>query len=158
MILKTILTIAALLCFGCPPKADAGQQELTVWAMGAEGKLIRQAAESFEKGNPGVKIITQAIPWTGAHEKLVTAVVGNMAPDISQMGTTWMPEFRAMNALEPLNSFMPPGLDTGDFFPGALESNIYSGQWYGLPWYVDTRVMFYRTDLAAQAGYKKFPE
>ena len=158
MLRKIILTIAVLSCFGCA-EVSAGQQQLTVWAMGAEGKLIRQAADIFEKRNPGVKIVTQAIPWTGAHEKLVTAVVGDMAPDISQMGTTWMPEFRAMNALEPLNGFMPASaLDTGDFFPGARESNVSDDQWYGLPWYVDTRVMFYRTDLAAKAGYKKFPE
>ncbi len=88
----------------------------------------------------------------------MTAVVGGMAPDISQLGTTWMPEFRAMNALEPLNGFMASSpLDTGDFFPGARESNIQQEKWYGLPWYVDTRVMFYRTDLAAKAGYDKFP-
>lgn len=151
------LAIAALSCFCLPHRADA-EQQLTVWAMGAEGKFIRQAAEIFEKRNPGVKIITQAIPWTGAHEKLVTAVMGDMAPDISQMGTTWMSEFRAMDALEPLNGFISSSaLDTGDFFSGARESNIYREQWYGLPWYVDTRVMFYRTDLAARAGYKKFP-
>jgi multiple sugar transport system permease protein len=159
MIFKNILAIAALLCLCRPAQADAQRQQLVVWAMGAEGKLIRQAAEIFEKRNPGVKIITQAIPWTGAHEKLVTAVVGDMAPDISQMGTTWMPEFRAMNALEPLNAFIASSkLDTGDFFPGARDSNLYQDQWYGLPWYVDTRVMFYRTDLAARAGYRKFPE
>ena len=153
------LAIGVLLCLCRPPQADAQPQQLTVWAMGAEGKLIRQAAEIFEKRNPGVKIVTQAIPWTGAHEKLVTAVVGDMAPDISQLGTTWMPEFRAMGALEPLNGFIASSaLDTGDFFPGARESNIHRGQWYGLPWYVDTRVMFYRTDLALLAGYRKFPE
>ena len=127
MILKTILAMAMLLSVCRPPQVFGGdeRQQLTVWAMGAEGKLIRQAADVFEKRNPGVKIVTQAIPWTGAHEKLVTAVVGDMAPDISQMGTTWMPEFRAMNALEPLNGFIPSSaLDTGDFFPGARESNI----------------------------------
>jgi len=150
------LATCTLLCL-CRPSPAYAEQQLTVWAMGAEGKLIRQAAEIFEKRNPGVKIVTQAIPWTGAHEKLVTAVVGGMAPDISQLGTTWMPEFRAMNALEPLNGFMNAALDTADFFPGARESNIHKEQWYGLPWYVDTRVMFYRTDLAARAGYKKFP-
>jgi len=159
MTFKNTLAIAVLLFLCHPPKADAQSRQLTVWAMGAEGKLIRQAAEIFERRNPGVKIVTQAIPWTGAHEKLVTAVVGDMAPDISQMGTTWMPEFRAMNALEPLNGFISSSaLDTGDFFPGARESNVHREQWYGLPWYVDTRVMFYRTDLAAQAGYNKFPE
>ena len=151
------LAIAALFCCCDLPRAGA-EQQLTVWAMGAEGKLIRQAAEIFEKQNPGVKIVTQAIPWTGAHEKLVTAVVGNMAPDISQLGTTWMPEFRAMNAIEPLDGFLKTSaLDTTDFFPGARDSNFHQGEWYGLPWYVDTRVMYYRTDLAAKAGYKKFP-
>ena len=147
--------LLALLCF-CRAQVLAGQQ-ITVWAMGAEGKLIRQAADIFEARNPGVKIVTQAIPWTGAHEKLVTSVIGDMSPDISQMGTTWMPEFRAMNALEPLNGYMSSSLDTADFFPGARDSNLAAGQWYGLPWYVDTRVMFYRTDLAAKAGYTKFP-
>ena len=147
---------ALLLCLGRAPVA-AGQQ-LNVWAIGAEGKLIRQAAELFEARNPGVKIVTQGIPWTGAHEKLVTAVVGDMAPDISQLGTTWMPEFRAMNAIEPLDGFIKSSkLDTADFFPGARDSNFYQGKWYGLPWYVDTRVMYYRKDLAAKAGYKNFP-
>lgn len=156
--IKTIFAISALL-YLFSSSAVAEPQRLTVWAMGAEGKLIRQAAEIFEKRNPGVQIVTQAIPWTGAHEKLVTAVVGDMAPDISQMGTTWMPEFRAMNALEPLDGYISSGaLDTADFFSGARDSNIYRGKWYGLPWYVDTRVMFYRTDLASRAGYKKFPE
>lgn len=159
MILRKKVFYAALgLLLGLGRAPAAAGQQLNVWAIGAEGKLIRQAAELFEARNPGVKIVTQGIPWTGAHEKLVTAVVGNMAPDISQLGTTWMPEFRAMNAIEPLNGFMAASaLDTADFFPGARDSNFHQGEWYGLPWYVDTRVMFYRTDLAAKAGYKKFP-
>lgn len=159
MILKNKVFYAALGILLCQGSVTvfAGEQ-LNVWAIGAEGKLIRQAAEIFEARNPGVKVVTQGIPWTGAHEKLVTAVVGNMAPDISQMGTTWMPEFRAMNAIEPLDGFMgSSALDTADFFPGARDSNYYQDKWYGLPWYVDTRVMYYRTDLAAKAGYKKLP-
>jgi len=68
MTFKNTLAIAVLLFLCHPPKADAQSRQLTVWAMGAEGKLIRQAAEIFERRNPGVKIVTQAIPWTGAHE------------------------------------------------------------------------------------------
>ena len=154
--MKKILAVLALFCLQTP--AGAGERKLTVWAMGTEGKLIRQAAEIFEKNNPGVKVVTQAIPWTGAHEKLVTAVIGDMAPDISQLGTTWMPEFRAMNALEPLTDYVKGSrLDADDFFPGALESNLTGNDWYGLPWYVDTRVIYYRTDLAEKAGYDRLP-
>ena len=146
-----------ILCFSAAG-AQAGER-ITVWAMGAEGKLIRQAADLFESRNPGVRVITQSIPWTGAHEKLVTAVIGDMAPDISQMGTTWMPEFKAMGAIEPLTGLVKGStIKPGDFFPGALESNFSGGEWYGIPWYVDTRVLFYRSDLAKKAGYDAPPE
>jgi multiple sugar transport system substrate-binding protein len=41
----------------------------------------------------------QQIPWTAAHEKLLTAYVGESTPDIAQMGNTWIPEFHAVRAL-----------------------------------------------------------
>ncbi len=139
--------------------------ELIVWAMGAEGKLIRIMADRFEKDNPGIKVITQAIPWNGAHEKLITAVVGNIPPDICQMGTTWMSEFHAMNALLPLEGYLAkPGEDqskkiaVSDFFDGCKVSITFGEHILGIPWYVDTRLFYYRTDLANQAGYPAFPK
>ena len=34
---------------------------------------------------------------------------------------------------------------------------IVAGVLYGIPWYVDTRLLFYRSDLLAQAGYTTPP-
>jgi len=140
------------------PAPQQNPVTLQFWAMGAEGKLIRILADKFEKENPEIKILVQAIPWTGAHEKMVTAVVGNLAPDICQMGTTWMPEFEAMNALEPLNSRLNPknGLSEADFFPESIKTAKQSDVLYGIPWYVDTRVFYYRSDIAQSAGFSKF--
>ena len=133
---------------------------LTVWAMGDEGKLIRQMASRFEAIHPEVRIVTQSIPWSGAHEKLVTGVIGDMAPDICQLGTTWMSEFTAMDALEPLGDRIKTSstLKSEDFIPGALSSCKFDGEWYGLPWYVDTRVFFYRGDMLEAVGRKAFPQ
>jgi len=39
-----------------------------------------------------------------------------------------------------------------------LSSTQLAGQRFGLPWYVDTRVFFYRTDIAAAAGFAEFPK
>ncbi|PKL45168.1 MAG: hypothetical protein CVV41_03500 [Candidatus Riflebacteria bacterium HGW-Riflebacteria-1] len=132
---------------------------LTVWAMGNEGLLIRKMADRFEKLHPQVKIVTQAIPWTAAHGKLVTGVVGEMSPDVCQLGTTWMAEFQAMGALEPLDSYLQSAtaVKIDDYFPAALTSTFFAGQRFGLPWYVDTRVFFYRSDIVAQAGHASFP-
>jgi multiple sugar transport system substrate-binding protein len=84
-------------------RVSAGERPLVVWAMGEEGKKIAEVARRFERDNPGLKVETQAIPWEAAHAKLLTAVVGGIPPDVSQVGTTWMAEFAAMGALEPLD-------------------------------------------------------
>ncbi|MFA6093690.1 MAG: extracellular solute-binding protein [Elusimicrobiota bacterium] len=157
--LAAMLSATAFAASSPAPAAPAHEGRITVWAMGAEGKLIRKLADMFEAENPGAKVLTQAIPWDAAHEKLVTAIVGGMAPDVSQMGSTWMPEFQGIDALARLDDFaaLSKPAAPANFFSGSLTPTCYNGRRYGIPWYVDTRVMFYRTDLAAQAGFSSFP-
>jgi len=101
----------------------------------------------------------QQIPWTAAHEKLLTAYVGDATPDIAMLGNTWVPEFVALDALEPLDERVRTSkdVDRNDYFPGIWSTNVVDGHTYGIPWYVDTRVLFYRTDLLAAAGYDRMP-
>ena len=52
----------------------------------------------------------------------------------------------------------PEGLvDEADFFPGAWGSTEVGGTSYGVPWYVETRVLYYRKDLAEKAGWDEAP-
>ena len=39
------------------------------------------------------------------------------------------------------------------FFEGAQKTTEVSGTSYGIPWYVETRLVYYRTDLAKKAGF-----
>jgi multiple sugar transport system substrate-binding protein len=39
----------------------------------------------------------------------------------------------------------------------VLATNVADGVLYGVPWYVDTRVLFYRTDLLRKAGVARPP-
>jgi multiple sugar transport system substrate-binding protein len=139
--------------------AAESRKPLVVWAMGEEGKKIAVMARRFEDLNPGAKVETQAIPWEAAHAKLLTAVVGGIPPDVSQLGTTWMAEFAAMGALENLDrpSRGIPTANPDAFFPGSLHTCEVDGVLYGVPWYVDTRVLFYRKDLLASVGYPDPP-
>ena len=131
-----------------------------MWAFGAEGEALAPLAREFERANPGVHVRVQAIPWTAAHEKLLTAYVGGALPDVAQLGNTWIPEFAALNALEPLDALTARDsmlVPRADYFPGVLATNIVDSVLYGMPWYVDTRVMFYRTDLLRAAGVTSPP-
>ena len=147
----------AALCASC---ARAGSDELRVWAFGAEGEALAPLAREFEQANPGVRVRVQAIPWTAAHEKLLTAYVGGALPDVAQLGNTWIPEFATLNALEPLDALVARDsmlVPLADYFPGVLATNIVDSVLYGMPWYVDTRVMFYRADLLRAAGVSQPP-
>ncbi|HEV7173283.1 sugar ABC transporter substrate-binding protein [Pedococcus sp.] len=126
---------------------------ITVWAMGAEGDKLPSLAKQFEAANPGVKVNVTAIPWDSAHDKFTTAITAGSTPDAAMVGTTWMGEFAGLDALDPT----PSSIDRSQFFPGAQKTTEVNGTSFGIPWYVETRLVYYRTDLAKKAGYNSAP-
>ena len=44
------------------------------------------------------------------------------------------------------------------FFEGAQKTTEVNGTSYGVPWYVETRLVYYRTDLAKKAGITEAPD
>ncbi|MHB9856747.1 extracellular solute-binding protein [Streptomyces sp. YIM S03343] len=125
---------------------------VTLWAQGTEGEKLPELLKGFEAENPGVKVKVTAIPWGDAHAKYQAAIAGGTTPDVAQMGTTWMADFA--------DSFQSVGsaIDTSDIFPDAKAPAVVKGTAVGVPWYLDTRVIYYRTDLAKKAGYSSPPK
>jgi len=117
-----------------------------VWAMGTEGEALQAFVAAFVEENPDVEVNVTAVPWDAAHDKIATAIAGGQTPDVSMIGTTWMGEFAATGALDPT----PDLIDSAAFFEGAWETTNVGGTNYGVPWYVETRVLYYRTDLAPE--------
>lgn len=155
--------IAALLvaaAMGCRDDGASSTTTLRFWAMGREGEVVRELVRDFERDEPGIRVLVQQIPWSAAHEKLLTAYVGRSTPDLAQLGNTWIAEFEALGALEPLDARVATSsvIDSTTCFHGIWDTNRIGGVLYGVPWYVDTRVLFYRRDLLAQAGYDSMPE
>jgi multiple sugar transport system substrate-binding protein len=123
--------------------------------MEAEGEALQDFVSTFEEANPDADVKVTAIPWASAHNKISTAIASGNTPDVSLIGTTWMGEFAEAGGLMPT----PEGLvDEADFFEGAWGSTEVGGTSYGVPWYVETRVLYYRKDLAAKAGWDNPPE
>jgi multiple sugar transport system permease protein len=127
--------------------------------MGAEGAALSILADGFMAENPGARVRTQAIPWAAAHDRLLTAVAGDVTPDVVQLGTTWVPEFAAMNSLLELDGRLTAAssLSEEDFYAGSFLAAQWNDRLVSIPWYVDTRVFFYRSDIAEQAGWSHFP-
>ena len=164
-----VLAVASLALTGCgresvsedggPGQAEAIAEgeatgDIEVWAMGTEGEMLGDFVADFEEANPDADVKVTAVPWEAAHDKISNAIAAGETPDVSLIGTTWMGEFAEAGGLEPT----PEGLvDEADFFEGAWGSTVVGDTSYGVPWYVETRVLYYRTDLAEKAGWSEAP-
>ncbi len=135
-----LLTLALLLLSCARPQQHT---RIEFWGLGREGEVVAELIPQFEK-ETGIHVDIQQIPWTAAHEKILTAHVGNSLPDVAQVGNSWMSELVTVGAIVPLEETLVP---RADYFPGIWDTNVVDGTLYGIPWYVDTRVLFYRTDM-----------
>jgi multiple sugar transport system substrate-binding protein len=160
-----VVAVAAIALTGCGRTSDSGgdaaeastigdaqaEGTLTMWAMGAEGEALPEFVKTFEDANPGVTVEVTPVPWDAAYSKFQTAIAGGNTPDLAMVGSTWMADFG--DALQTV----PTDLSTDGIFSGAVDSTMIDDRATGVPWYVDTRVLYYRTDIAAQAGWTSAP-
>jgi len=145
-LLKLAAGTAAFTVASCG-RSDDARGALDFWAMGREAEVVTELLPAFHSRHPDIRVRVQQLPWTAAHEKLLTAYAGDALPDLCQLGNTWLPELSALDALEPLDApVAKAGIARDDYFAGILDTNVMpsaSGdRLLGLPWYVDTRGAF----------------
>jgi multiple sugar transport system substrate-binding protein len=156
--MRRFAILLAVIATACSGQRDR-RERLEFWGLGREGEVVAEMIPEFERRNPLIHVVVQQIPWSAAHEKLLTAHVGESTPDAAQMGNTWIPEFVAVKALDDLTPFVAASrsVDRRDYFDGIWATNVVDGTTYGIPWYVDTRVLFYRSDVLAAVGFPNGP-
>lgn len=154
-----IILSGLLLLLSCSEKDD-NKVVIKFWAMGSEAEQITKILPEFEKKYPNITVKVQQIPWTAAQEKLITAFASDNTPDVCQLGNTWIPQFAALNAIIDLSDLISKSetIKPQKFFNGVWETNIIDNKVYGIPWYVDTRLMYYRKDIFQKAGFNEPPK
>ena len=155
---QILALLLAVLGAGCGSSSPS-HRSLTVWAVGREGEVITQLLSEFTRLHPDIEVRVQQLPWSTAHQKLLTAFAADATPDLCQLGNSWIPELAALGALEPLDERAARSavVQPADYFPGIWDTSVVDGHLYGVPWYVDTRLLFYRRDLLRQAGFAEPP-
>ena len=157
-LLRTCLLLPLLAGWLAACGRDPAQQPVRFWAMGREAEVVAELVDEFER-DTGIEVEIQQIPWTAAHEKLLTAFAADALPDVCQLGNTWIPEFAQLGALQPLQARVDASatVDQADYFPGIWDTAVVDGELVGVPWYVDTRLLYYRKDLLREAGVAQVP-
>ena len=109
-------------------------------------KWINPILEEFMKENPDIEVVAERLTWSDGFNKIVTAFAANDTPDVLELGSTWVAQFAADGALLEVN--VSDILDKYNMW----DPVIYKGKYYGFPWVISTRILFYNKDLFKKAG------
>ena len=148
-----ILFAACLLMVVMFSNVSAGK-EIRFWTMPnapAEkyDPYLKEMAEAFKK-ETGITVKIEVIGWDW--NKVSTAVATGEGTDVTQVGTTWNPQLAATGGLSVIDINKFGGAK--NFMKASYESTLYKGKCYGVPWFAETRCLFYNKDMFAKAGVK----
>jgi len=145
---RDLLALAASLPLGgCGASAS---RALTWWAMSTQGAVAPQLVSAFTAAT-GIAVDVQPLPWTAAHEKVLTAFAGGALPDILMVANDWLAELAMLGVARPV-----PGAFAGAL-PAAGAAVAVDGVPRALPWTLDTQVAFFHRGRLGAAGYAAPP-
>lgn len=84
--------------------------------------------------------------WDHGLDKITAAVSAGNAPDVVELGSTWMGQFVESNALTELDVS-----DVREEYTGWRGATVRGGI-YGIPWFGSTNVVYYNVELMEKAG------
>lgn len=155
-----IMLFSVLLVTGCGPKNTSGKTKVVMWIMPNSqepGNDLKAILKPFEEAHPDIEVEVTTLDWGSAWQKITTAATSSDVPDICQLGTTWVGSIASMGAMLNLREMIEIEGGESLFVPAAWATAgiIGSQEIVAIPWMVDTRAMFYRTDIFKMLGLTK---
>jgi multiple sugar transport system substrate-binding protein len=118
---------------------------------------IKDMTAEFEASNPGVTVNMEFVPYEALHDKIVASIgAGDNGYDVVLFDVIWPAEFAVRGFLTDLSERVPADLDD-QIFDGAWTTVEYNNAKYGMPWILDTKYLYYNTEILEKAGIKNPP-
>ena len=141
--------------------AQRNRIRLNVWGLqsGKETKGLDAQVAEFEKRNPDIEVSLLSMGAGGMNpQKLMTAIVGGVAPDVIQQDRFTLGDWASRDAFRSLDEFLlrekgaKNALSARDFYPAAWNETLYKNHVYAIPTGIDDRLMYYNRKLFREAG------
>jgi multiple sugar transport system substrate-binding protein len=144
---------------GCGGGGQAGGNEVIFsWIRDATG-VLPGLIDKFNKQNEGnIKVTHRVMPQdTGQYFDQMRTEFQAGGGDIDVIGgdVIWPAQFAVNGWIVDLSDRFT---DTDAFLPGPIQSNTYDGKVWGVPWYTDAGLIYYRRDLLEQVGFSEGPK
>jgi ABC-type sugar transport system permease subunit/ABC-type glycerol-3-phosphate transport system substrate-binding protein len=159
LVFSLVAAVAALIAVAGSetPAPAVAQKDLVIWGIGIGPDAKGQDAviREFQKRNPDLRVRLLSM---GAGrmdpQKLMTAIVGNAAPDVINQDRFTLSDWASKNAFVPLDDYIArdkdkdPNTPTPDkFYPAPWAEATYLGKVYGIPTSADNRILYYNKSI-----------
>ena len=119
---------------------------------------VKAMTSSFEKDNPGVTVNVEFVPYEALYDKIVASkAAGGAGYDVVLYDVIWPAAFAQNGVLVDVTDRLKD-LDRSQVFDGAWATVNYDGKTYGMPWILDTKYLFYNTEILEKAGIATPPK
>ncbi|BBE31676.1 sugar ABC transporter substrate-binding protein [Tepiditoga spiralis] len=142
--MKTKLLIFVLVIFSV---LSFSKTKIVLWQFMMGDDVSKNILAGFEKENPDIDVEVVQLSWANGFDKIVTAFAANAAPDVLELGNTWVANFAKQGVLFDMSNTMKNNPE----IVGWNQSE-FNGKYWGVPWLLGTRAMYYNIDLFTKAG------
>lgn len=146
------ITHALILSAGVSLAVAGHAAETLTIATVNNGDMIRmqRLSKVFEQQHPDIKLNWVVLEENVLRQRLTTDIATQGGQiDVLTIGTYETPLWGAKNWLEPMTD-LPADYDVDDIFPAVRQGLSVNDKLYALPFYGESTVTYYRTDLFTQ--------
>lgn len=155
-------TSLAALAVSLMGAAAAHAEDITLNALfmsqaGYDENDLRAMTDAFTAKHPDIKVNLEFVPYEGLHDKIVLANGSDHGYDSVLIDVIWPAEFATKKILLDTTDMVTPEL-RDQTLPSAWGTVEFQGRYYGLPWTIGTKYLFYNKEMLAKAGFNNPPK
>lgn len=156
ILLVAALGLAATSLVAAPLRAERGATEIVFASGPDDGGTVQRLIDAFNESNRGVIHVTrrQMDRENDAHRRQLVKALSSGAGGIDLIASDviWTAELAKKRWVEDLTERFYGAYERDSFLAPALASATYRLRIWGVPWYTDAGLLFYRKDKLAESG------
>ncbi len=117
---------------------------------GLDVSQIGKVLAAFKKKHPSIEVNPTYVAYEALHDKIVTSAAAGTY-DVVLIDVIWPAEFATKNIVKDVTSRYPDSWKK-EMLAGALTTAEFQHKFYGVPWYLDSKYLFYNKAMLDKAG------
>ena len=115
---------------------------------------INEMVSAFQKATPEIKVSADFVAYEALHDKIVAAAPAGTY-DVVLIDVIWPAEFASKNVIAGRDRPLARDARSSRSSTARWTTAEYDGKFYGVPWILDTKYLFYNTKTCRRPAWTR---